>query len=462
MLQYRAAFLKQLVGFGTGFAHDEVGHSDTTEGKQLMSTFPARSARRSAVPLIVHSHLRWDFVWQRPQQLLTRFAEHAPVFFLEEPVFVDDIAEGTLDVTVPYPNVFRGVPRLPAAMRPEGYDAAVAQVRALALAALAAPAEKHGIPAGTFQRAVQWFYTPMPAPAMLGAFHEIGVVYDCMDELAQFRFADPDLMRRERMLMSQANVVFTGGYKLWESKSQRHPNVHYFGCGVDADHFAQARDPQTPVPADVAQLGAPIAGYYGVIDERLDYELIAQLAASDRKLQVVMIGPTAKVDPRDLPQAPNIHWLGSRSYDALPNYVKAFDVCLMPFALNDATEFINPTKTLEYMAAGKPIVSTAVADVVRNFTPVVNVATTQSGFVRAVAADAQHPDSAFIAEGISMARAASWESIVDAMNALLLSSLSGNVEVPAVRAERSSVDRDTGERMPTMAGGVVAASRASA
>ncbi len=434
-----------------------------------VSTARAATSVRRAVPLIVHSHLRWDFVWQRPQQLLTRFAKQAPVFFLEEPVFVDDLAEGVLDVTMPHLNVYRAVPKLPAAARADDYDTAVAKVRTLALAALGAQSASHGITANAFNGAVQWFYTPMPAPAMLGAFHESGVVYDCMDELAQFRFAHPDLMRRERLLMAQSDVVFTGGYKLWESKSRHHPNVHYFGCGVDSDHFARARDPRTEVPADVAHLTGPIAGYYGVIDERLDYDLIARLAASNDKLQVVMVGPTAKVDPRDMPDAPNIHWLGTRSYDVLPNYVKAFDVCLMPFALNDATEFINPTKTLEYMAAGKPIVSTAVADVVHNFTPVVNVATTPDEFVHAVAADARHPDSAFIAEGISMARAASWESIVASMSALLLSSLSGQVEIPKMRNERvadqlverageRAVER-AAERAPALG---VAASRASA
>lgn len=436
-----------------------------------VSTTRATGSVRRAVPLIVHSHLRWDFVWQRPQQLLTRFAKLAPVFFLEEPVFVDDLAEGVLDVTMPYENIYRAVPRLPAAAREGDYDTAVAQVRTLALAALGAKSAKHGIPANAFSGAVQWFYTPMPAPAMLGAFNEAGVVYDCMDELAQFRFAHPDLMRRERLLMSQADVVFTGGYKLWESKSRHHPNVHYFGCGVDADHFARARDPRTVIPDDVVDVSGTIAGYYGVIDERLDYDLIARLAASDSSLQVVMVGPVVKVDPRDLPNASNIHWLGSRPYDVLPNYVRAFDVCLMPFALNDATEFINPTKTLEYMAAGKPIVSTAVADVVHNFTPVVNVAMTAGDFISAVKSDAAQPDAAFIAEGIAMARAASWESIVSSMNNLLLSSLSGQVEIPRMRSERTSGtsterlgERSLGERMAEkrITETSVAVSRASA
>jgi glycosyltransferase involved in cell wall biosynthesis len=387
---------------------------------------PHRRVRSGhGTPLIVHSHLRWDFVWQRPQHILTRLAAHAPVFFLEEPIFLDDVAEGHLDITEPSPNVYRAVPRLPGALR-GSYDASIAEVRSIALATLG-----RGEMAKRFASPVQWFYTPMPAPAMLGAFDEVGVVYDCMDELSKFRFAPPDLVRRERMLMEAADIVFTGGRRLWEAKSEHHRNVHFFGCGVDNDHFAAARDAKTPIPDDMAwtrEIEGKVAGYYGVIDERLDYDLIAALAASDPALHIVMVGPTAKVDPAALPQASNLHWMGQRSYGELPNYVRAFDVCLMPFALNEATEYINPTKTLEYMAAGRPIVSTAVADVVRNFTPVVRVARDTEDFVRGVMLDARHPNAARIADGINMARAHSWDETVRAMRDLMLDAVDARVE----------------------------------
>lgn len=396
-----------------------------------LSNVRTRSRIERGVPLIVHSHLRWDFVWQRPQHILTRMAQHAPVFFLEEPMFFDDVSDGSIDVTQPSPNVYRAIPRLPMSLR-DDYDAAIARVRTLALATLA---QADGIGA-RFEHPVQWFYTPMPAPAMLGAFHEAGVVYDCMDELSKFRFAHPDLVRREKMLLDAADVVFTGGRRLWEAKSQHHRNVHFFGCGVDLEHFARARDPQTVLPDDMLwtrEVEGPIAGYYGVIDERLDYDLIAHLAASDPALHVVMVGPTAKVDPAALPQASNLHWMGGRTYDELPNYVRAFDVCLMPFALNEATEYINPTKTLEYMAAGRPIVSTAVPDVVRNFTPVVRVARDADDFVRGAVLDARHPNAGRIADGINMARSASWEATVDSMRDLVLE----GVATRAARTERA-------------------------
>jgi glycosyltransferase involved in cell wall biosynthesis len=274
----------------------------------------------------------------------------------------------------------------------------------------------------------------MAAPAMLGAFNEVGVVYDCMDELSQFRNAPADLLRRERLLLTNADIVFTGGYKLFTAKSAHHSNVHFFGCGVDVRHFARARDEGTSVPVD-AQFDSPVAGYFGVIDERLDYELIAQLAASNPDLSVVMVGPTAKVDPGELPQAPNIHWLGQRAYDELPRYVKGFDVCLMPFALNEATEYINPTKTLEYMAAGKPIVSTAVADVVRNFTPVVSVASTRPEFVATVERLSKERDEALIADGIAMAARASWESIVERMRSLIANAVDDSLILDAITSD---------------------------
>jgi glycosyltransferase involved in cell wall biosynthesis len=272
---------------------------------------------------------------------------------------------------------------------------------------------------GLFANPIHWFYTPATAPAMLGAFNEIAVVYDCMDELAQFRFAQPDLPRRERLLLANADIVFTGGRKLFEAKRRYHRNVHFFGCGVDVAHFGKAWLETTIVPADIAHLPKPIFGYFGVVDERIDYELVEKLAAHNSAASVVMLGPVVKVDAATLPQAHNIHWLGMREYSELPAYVKGFDVCLMPFALNEATEFINPTKTLEYMAARKPIVSTAVADVVRNFTPIVRIAKSHAEFISLSAQAPKNPDLVLLAEGFRKAERASWESIVDSMQRLM-------------------------------------------
>jgi glycosyltransferase involved in cell wall biosynthesis len=381
-------------------------------------------------PIIVHCHLRWDFVWQRPQQILSRLAAHAPVLFVEEPIFLDDVSTARLDISVPFANVFRAVPYLSGSLRndPDKYPS---MVRSLVQDALTDGGKLKGL----FANPIQWFYSPATAPAMLGAFNEIAVVYDCMDELAQFRFAHPDLPRRERLLLNNADVVFTGGHKLYDAKRRYHRNVHFFGCGVDVAHFAKASAPQTTVPADIASLPQPVFGYFGVIDERIDYELIANLASACPDASVVMIGPVVKVDPSTLPQAANIHWLGRREYSELPSYVKGFSTCLMPFALNEATEYINPTKTLEYMAARKPIVSTAIADVVRNFTPIVRVARSHEQFVAFVVRAAKNPDLVLLGEGAKQADRASWETIVSQMGRLISAAINeatpGTVEVAA-------------------------------
>ena len=373
-------------------------------------------------PLIVQSHLRWDFVWQRPQQLMSRLARTAPVLFVEEPLHLDDCATDRLQVTMPDKNLIRAVPLLRSELRGD-YEQSIRAVRDLVLAEMTSGGRLDGL----FSNAVQWFYTPMPAPAMLGAFNEIGVVYDCMDELAQFRHAPRELVERERLLLGNADVVFTGGYKLFTAKSAHHPNVHFFGCGVDVAHFSAARSAATTIPAD-ARFDGPVAGYLGVIDERLDYTLIRAVAEQNPDMQVVMVGPTAKVDPSELPDSPNIHWLGQRSYEELPRYVKAFDVCLMPFALNEATEYINPTKTLEYMASGKPIVSTAVPDVVRNFTPIVTVANSERQFVAGVVNAIVAPNGQLIADGIELATSSSWENIISQMRRLIATA----VDTPSI------------------------------
>jgi glycosyltransferase involved in cell wall biosynthesis len=188
------------------------------------------------------------------------------------------------------------------------------------------------------------------------------------------------------------------------------------------------------VPAEIASLRRPVIGYYGVIDERIDYDLLRTLADSLRDTALVMVGPVVKVDPRELPQAPNIHWLGQRDYASLPAHVKGFDVCLMPFALNEATEYINPTKTLEYMAAGKPIVSTAIYDVVHHFAPVVAVAHSHDEFVSQVRAAIAAPDETVIERGLEQARDSSWECIVADMEKIIRAAIAAR-EVDVVLDE---------------------------
>lgn len=405
-------------------------------------------------PLIVHGHLRWDFVWQRPQQLLSRLAHQSPVLFVEPPVFERGRMMAHLDLSEPTPGVTRAIPHVPEALRGLS-DRSAELVRSL----LRADCSLGGALEHRFDSPVQWFYTPMAVPVMLGAFSEVAVVYDCMYELSQFRVAPREMRERERLLLRAADVVFTSGRRMHESKARRHPNVHFFGSGVDAEHFARALAPRTRIPADIEALAARgarrVVGYFGIIDERLDYELIAMLADARPDVAIAMVGPVVNVEPSALPRRENIAWLGARPYAELPACVKGFDVCLLPFALGERTQFINPAMTLEYMAAGKPIVSTEVPDVVGHFSPIVRVAPTREAFVMSVGRSLAVGERARIAAGLERARASTWESITREMSAVILESIRARAPHPHQGAPRdpSGVDAAPAEPLTTAASG---------
>jgi glycosyltransferase involved in cell wall biosynthesis len=224
-----------------------------------------------------------------------------------------------------------------------------------------------------------WFYTPLALP-LLGELEPRLVVYDCMDELASFAHAPPQMLERERALLRQADVVLCGGPSLHDAKRTLHPHAVCLPSAVDVEHFsARSSLPEDPQ----AQLPRPRLGFYGVVDERLDIDLIATLADADPDWQIVMVGPVVKISAADLPRRPNLHWTGQEKYERLPLWVAGWDVCLVPFAINEATRFISPTKTLEYMAAGKPVVSTPIKDVLRLYGEAVAVGNDHDEFVRA-------------------------------------------------------------------------------
>lgn len=358
-------------------------------------------------PIIVHCHLRWEGVWQRPQQFLSRLSQRHKVLFVEGPILHDNQETPTFELLpVPdYPNVTVMRTHFPSSRFHDGAWVDAERLRLLKDA-------MDGSLRGQYEQAVQWFYDPMAAPVFIGKMNERAVVYDCMDELSQFKFAPPELVNRERTLLAGADVVFAGGRKLWLSKSRHNDNAHFYGCGVDVAHFAKARANETEIPADIARIKKPILGYFGVVDERIDYELLTKLAEANPDWSVVMVGPVVKVDPKALPQRPNLHWMGRREYAQLPNYTKAFDICMMPFALNEATEFINPTKALEYMATGRPIISTAVPDVVSNFSEAVSIAISRECFIEMCHRALANPDAEAIQRGLEMANNNQWDAIV--------------------------------------------------
>jgi len=366
---------------------------------------PARSPLRPDYPIIVHSHLCWDWVWQRPQQFLSRLSTRHKILFVEtigpDPQLSSAVARFWTAPGFPQVTILRL--QFPTWRWSDG--SFVDRERRRLVKEFVS-----GSGAGQYENPVQWFYDPMAVPSFLGQMSEIGVVYDCMDELSKFRCAPPQIKIRERKLLAAADVVFAGGRKLWRAKKLQNENCHFYGCGVDVTHFGSARKTETTIPDDIARLQKPILGYFGVVDERMDYELLVKLADANPDWSVAMVGPQIKVD--SVPQRPNLHWLGQKNYTELPAYCKAFDVCMMPFALNEATEFINPTKALEYMATGKPIVSSAVADVVTNFGAVVRIAHSHDEFLALCRAAITHADPARLEAGMKQAADNSWDSIV--------------------------------------------------
>jgi len=267
-------------------------------------------------------------------------------------------------------------------------------------------------------RYVLWFYTPMLLPAIRELSPE-AIVYDAMDELSLFRFAPPELVSRERELLSRAQVVFAGGRSLGEAKSQLHPKVFTLPSGVEIDHFRKALDLDTTIPPDLDEIPGPRVGYFGVIDERLDLELLGQVSKLRPDVAWIMIGPVLKIEETDLPRNANIHYLGSKKYAELPSYVRGLDVCMMPFALNDATRFISPTKTLEYMAAHRVIVSTPVTDVVKSYGDVVSIGSTAAEFALLVdraLAETETDRQARIVREQSVLKRNTWDAIARTMD----------------------------------------------
>lgn len=362
-----------------------------------------------ASAIIVFSHLRWDFVFCRPQQLMSRLASQQPVVFIEEPQYRDGAA--SLNTYSPLPGVLVCQPQTP--VDQAGFhDDQLPYLRPL-LRQLVRDFDEH----------VAWFYTPMALP-LLQELQPGLVVYDCMEESS--RNTPKQWQQRENGLLKAADLVLAGGRSLYRSRNRRHPNVRYLPDSVDAAHFEAALDRANSHPAH-REIPGPRLGYYGVLDERIDIALLGQLADAHPRWQIVLVGPVRGIDPQALPQRANVHYLGLQPYQALPLFLAGWDVCLLPFALNDATRSSCPLKLLEYMAAELPVVSTPLPEVARAY-----------GDVMAIADDAH----AFVAacEEVLLAPPQAHEARVEKMRALL-ASMSWDARADKVRALLDSTPR---------------------
>lgn len=337
-----------------------------TQVRKMLNTYSQIEETSSFKDIIVFSHLRWEFVKQRPQHLLERLAKGRKLLFVEEPIAYAADDYGTAHEIKIRSNITVIQPRIDH----EDWSTLHQIV-------------EHFSNRLQLETTVLWFYSPAFVD-MTSYINTDVIVYDCMDQLTAFKGAPAKLIDQEKQLLNIANVVFTGGKSLYEEKRKYHPNVVCFPSSVDRKHFEKALSDQTPLPPDINRIHKPIVGFYGVIDERIDLQLLSAVAKKLPEVSFVMIGPVVKIQESDLPRAFNLHYLGGRSYDVLPEYLKAFQIAMMPFALNESTQFISPTKTLEFMAAQKPIVSTPIFDVKRDYAREVKIASTAAEFAEAI------------------------------------------------------------------------------
>jgi glycosyltransferase involved in cell wall biosynthesis len=360
--------------------------------------------------LLCLSHLRWDFVWQRPQHLLSRAARDFRVVVFEEPIWREGVTPH-LEITKRPGEIRVAVPILPWGMF-DG-DAELAQRRLLERFLASEPGSSR----------VFWYYTPM-AMAFSGHLPADAVIYDNMDELSAFAGASPEMLANEEDLFARADLVFTGGLSLFEAKRGRHPSVHPFPSSIEAAHFGRARTDKAD-PADQAPIPGPRLGFFGVIDERMDLDLVRSVADARPDWQLVMLGPVAKLDPAVLPQRPNIHWLGPKSYDELPSYLSGWDIGFMPFAINEATRFISPTKTPEFLAAGVPVVSTPITDVIRPYGQknLVEIAADAGEVVAAAERLMARPRAPWLARVDRQLATGSWDATWAAMHRLIMDAM---------------------------------------
>ncbi|MDF3077274.1 MAG: glycosyl transferase [Sphingobacteriaceae bacterium] len=321
--------------------------------------------------LLCLSHLRWDFVFQRPQHLLTRFSETSTVYFFEEPIF-DSETDSYLTFSKRLPNLWVCVPHLAPGMEKAEINKELSSLMNKFL-------QNKDLEDFTF-----WYYTPM-ALEFTEKYNPKLTVYDCMDELSAFKFAPVELKELERKLLAKADIVFTGGNSLYEAKKHQHANIYPFPSSIEKAHFEKGRK-KTIQPADQANVAGPKLGFYGVIDERFDIDLIRGIADARPEWQIMLIGPVVKIDPATLPQNKNIHYLGQKSYSELPSYLSGWDIALIPFLLNESTRFISPTKTPEYLSAGIPVVSTPIRDVVNPYgtSKLVQIGSDVAEFIKAI------------------------------------------------------------------------------
>ena len=279
------------------------------------------------------------------------------------------------------------------------------------------------------RRPISWSFLPSAAP-VAGRLGEAVVVYHVVDEFSAFSDASAHVAELERRLIRRADVVIASSEKLLAAKRRLHPETVLVRHGVDHAHFARALDPALPVPEDLARLPRPVIGFFGLVADWIDLELVRRVADANPGGSVVLIGKVT-TSTAALEGARNVHLLGRKPYEQLPAYCRGFDVALTPFVLNELALAANPLKAREYVAAGLPNVCTDLPEL--RAIPGCTVARDADGFVAAVAralAEGGGPDP----RRSALVRPESWEAKVEALSAHVLAAEARRQAGPGARA----------------------------
>ena len=351
-------------------------------------------------------------LWQRPQQIAVRLAKSYSILYFW-PRYASDLArrrgnsqqvepESALSVRLVSPLLLPFERAIPAACRTNlGTVKSIISHRLWAEGFATAP--------------ILWFYAPRFAP-LLDSLEHSAVVYDIMDEHSAFSFARRDMRELEARLLRDADLVFAGTNTLAERKREFAPQVRYLPCGVEFEHFSAAAAKNLHVPPVLSGVSGPVIGYFGAVDDRLDFDMLLAAAMRHPDWTILLAGPWLATKSRaEVQSQPNILMPGLVPYAELPAYLARFDVAVLPFVLNELTMHIHPTKVLEYLASRTPVVSTPIPDVVKFYSGIVKIASTPDEFIAAVENLLNTPDADAVERGYQMARASSWDALVESM-----------------------------------------------
>jgi len=263
-------------------------------------------------------------------------------------------------------------------------------------------------------RPLLWTFLPN-VNWLLGRLNERMVIYHCVDEYSEFSGVPKDvIVRMEQDLIRRADIVFTSAEKLCDERRQVNPRTYFIPHGVDVAHFSRALDPAIEVPEEIRRLAKPVIGFFGLLADWVDLDMIGALARARPQWSFALVGKV-QTDLGAVARLPNVHRLGQQPYTALPAYCRGFDVGLIPFRMNELTLRVNPLKLREYLAAGLPVVSTPLPEVVR-YNGLVHIAVNEAGFLRAIDAALKERSPEQDRRRVEAMRGESWEARVSEMS----------------------------------------------